>query len=581
MFKLAHYLKDYKFQIIVGPLCKLIEAIFELMLPLIMANIIDVGIKNGNKDYIIKGGVAMLLLGVSGWALSLVCQKCASIASQGSGTKLRNALYRHINTLSFEDLDKTGTASLVTRITNDINQIQLAISMLIRLVVRAPFLIIGAFVMAIIINVKIAVIFFAASLFIGIILYLIMSKSVPFFRSIQKQLDKLSRLTRETLLGNKVIRAFGKQAFHTERFNEADDTLAKTAVRVGRLSALLSPLTFLAANLAIVVIIWFGARFVHEGTMQTGEIIALINYMNQILLTMIIVANLVILFTKASASASRVNEVFALEPSVKETAAQPAAAKEGAAKIAFKNVTFSYGGHKDVLKEINLTIEAGETIGIIGTTGSGKSSLIHLIPRFYDTNKGEVYVDGVNVKDYPFNQLRGKIGLVPQYASLLSGTIKENMSLGNKEVTDEQVEEALAIAQAKEFVDKLPLKTGTEVVRGGKNFSGGQKQRLTIARAIAKDPEILILDDSTSALDFATDAALRKALAQEQRHRTVIIVSQRVASVRGADKIVVLKHGAIACSGTHQYLIENCEEYKEICLSQHQNESLDEEAAAK
>lgn len=571
MFKLVRFLKDYKLQLIVGPLCKLLEAVFELIVPLVMAKIIDEGVANSDAGYVIKGGLIMLLLGAVGLCFALVCQKSAAIASQGSGTKMRSALFKHINTLSFSDLDKIGTPSLITIMTNDINQLQLAVAMLIRLVIRAPFLVVGALIMAMTINVKISVIFFIASVIIAAVLYIIMSKSIPFFKTIQKKLDRLSLISRENLSGNRVIRAFSKQQYDIDRFNKADGELAKTAVRAGRLSALLSPLTYVAANLAIIAIVWFGAGFVNNGSMLPGEIIALVSYMTQILLAMVVVANLVVIFTKASASAARVNRVFACEPSVKEKNKKNIIVpRRGQAKIEFKNVTFSYGEDKAILKNIDLTVKKGETLGVIGGTGSGKSSLINLIPRFYDADEGEVLVDGINVKEYPFRQLRKKLGIVPQNTVIFTGTIRENLRFGKEDATEEEMITALDIAQALDFVEKLPLKLNTEISRGGKNLSGGQKQRLTIARALVSQPKILILDDSSSALDFATDAALRKAIKEQTENITVIIVSQRVASVRGADKIAVLDNGSIAGMGCHDYLYENCSEYREICRSQNQ-----------
>lgn len=414
MFRLKKYLKDYKLQLTIGPICKLIEAIFELIVPLVMASIIDVGVLQGDRDYVIKGGLIMLLLGALGLGFALVCQKSAAITSQGSGTKLRNALYKHINTLSYHDLDTIGTASLITRMTNDINQLQLAVAMIIRLVIRAPFLVIGALIMAMTIDLRISIIFFISAVIIGFILYLIMSKSIPFFKTMQKGLDKLSLISRENLSGNRVIRAFSKQKYDINRFDNCADDVAKTAVRVGRLSAMLNPLTYVVANLAIVAIVWFGGVFVNVGELLPGQIIALVNYMTQILLAMIVVSNLVVIFTKASASATRINEVFDTKPTVLETSASNITPIKGSAKIEFKDVCFSYGDDKNALQGISLTINKGETIGIIGGTGCGKSTLINLIPRFYDVTKGEILVDGINVQMYPFKQLRRKIGLVPK-----------------------------------------------------------------------------------------------------------------------------------------------------------------------
>lgn len=567
MRKLCRYLKDYKVHLVVGPLCKLLEAVFELIVPLVMASIIDVGIVNRDTGYILRMGGVMILLGAVGLVSALICQKVASIVSQGFGTKLRSALFCHINTLSFEELDKIGTPSLITRMTNDINQLQVAVAMLIRLVIRSPFLVIGAMIMSFTVNAKLALIFVAAAPVIGFLLYFIMSRSVPFFKQIQKKLDRISLISRENLSGNRVIRAFGKQEQDEARFNEAANGLSKTSVRVGRLSALLNPATYVVTNLAIAAVVWFGAGLVNTGDMMPGEIIALTGYMTQILLSMIIVANLVVIFTKASASAARVNEVLETAPSVTQAEDAALSIKPDAPKIEFSDVSFGYGGEA-VLSDINFWIKKGETLGIIGITGSGKSSLVGLIPRFYDATKGQVLIDGEDVRHYPFDILRGKIGFVLQNTLLFTGTVNDNLRWGKKDATAQEIDRALKIAQAYDFVQQLPLKGETHITQGGKNLSGGQKQRLTIARALVKSPEILILDDSASALDFATDAALRRALKTETAGMTVLIVSQRVATVRGADQIAVLDEGRLEGLGTHEELFESCPPYREICLSQ-------------
>lgn len=567
MRKLFPFLKDYKLQLTIGPLCKLLEAVFELIVPLVMASIIDTGVANRDTAYIYKMGGVMLLLGAVGLASALVCQKSASIASQGSGTKLRTALFAHINKLSFQELDKIGTPSLITRMTNDINQLQLAVAMLIRLVIRAPFLVIGAIAMSFTIHAGLAFVFVIAAVLIAAILYLVMSRSVPFFKLVQKKLDKISLLARENLSGSRVIRAFGKQREEQARFNTSADELAKTAVRVGKLSALLNPMTYVVTNLAIVAVVWFGAGLVDTGDMLPGEIIALVNYMTQILLAMVVVANLVVIFTKASASAARINEVFETRPSVQEPAQANAAPVRGAPKIEFRDVSFGYGGER-VLRDIDLKVQKGQTLGIIGTTGSGKSTLVNLIPRFYDVLQGEVLVDGVNVREYPLSLLRGQFGIVPQNAVLFSGTVGDNMRWAKEDATDHEIERALSIAQADGFVKKLPFGIDTPITQGGKNLSGGQKQRLTIARALLRSPQILILDDSASALDFVTDAALRKAIRTQTKEMTVLLVSQRVATVRGADQIAVLDNGVLAGVGTHEELFASCKPYREICLSQ-------------
>lgn len=560
-------MKKYKLPLIFGPICKLIEAIFELIVPLVMADIIDTGVKNQDYVYVWQRGGLMILLGALGLCFALVCQKSASIASQGFGTQVRNAMFKHINTLSHHELDKIGTPSLITRMTNDINQLQLAVAMLIRLVIRAPFLVIGALIMAMTIDLRLSLIFLAAAPILALVLYLVMSRSVPFFKKIQSKLDNLSLITRENLSGNRVIRAFSKQESEKERFNEKSDDLAKTAIAVGRLSALLNPVTTVLINIAIVAIVWFGGGFVNVGELSQGEIIALVNYMTQILLAMIVVANLVVIFTKAFASANRVNEVFETEPSVLEGTKTESNIK-GNTKIEFNDVSFAYGKGKYALENISFKAEKGETIGIIGGTGSGKSTLINLIPRFYDPQKGKILIDGMNIKEYKFSSLRSKVGVAPQQAILFSGTIKSNLLWGNKDATEEDIEWALKVSQAYEFVSKLSDGIEHEVLAGGKNFSGGQRQRLTIARAIISRPEILILDDSASALDFATDAALRKALTKETDGMTTIIVSQRVGTIRYSDKILVLDDGELVGIGKHDELIKSCEVYKEICLSQ-------------
>lgn len=567
MFKLRRFLKDYKFPLIFGPLCKLIEAIFELIVPLVMADIIDTGIKNEDYAYVWQRGGLMILLGALGLSFALVCQKSASIVSQGFGTQVRNALFKHINKLSHQELDSLGTPSLITRMTNDINQLQAAVAMLIRLVIRAPFLIIGALVMAMTIDLRLSIIFLIASPILALTLYIVMNRSVPFFKQIQSKLDKLSLITRENLSGNRVIRAFSKQETEKERFFEKSDDLTRTSIAVGRLSALLNPMTTVLINIAIAAIVWFGGGFVYDGELSQGEIIALVNYMNQILLTMIVVANLVVIFTKAFASAHRVNEVFETEPSVIEGAKTESLVKSDI-KIEFKDVSFAYGKGEYALENISFKAKKGETIGIIGGTGSGKSTLINLIPRFYDPNKGEVLIDGMSAKEYTFHALRSKIGAAPQQSVLFTGTIKSNLLWGNKDASDEDIEWALRVSQSYEFVSRLSDGIEHEVLAGGKNFSGGQKQRLTIARAIISRPEILILDDSASALDFATDAALRQALADETQDMTTIIVSQRVGTVRYSDRILVLDDGELVGIGTHDELIKSCDVYREICLSQ-------------
>lgn len=571
MFKLRRFLKDYKKECIIGPLCKLFEAILELLVPMVMASIIDVGVKKGDSGYVLQMGGVLVLLGVVGLLSALVCQYLASKASQGVGTKIRRELFAHINSLSHAELDNLGTPSLITRITNDVNQVQQSVAMGIRLLTRAPFIVIGALVMAMTINLQMSIIFFIAAILIGITLYFVMSKSIPIFSAIQKKLDKIGLISRENLSGNRVIRAFSKQKSEKERIDASTEDLAKTSIRVSRLSALLSPVTYAVTNIAIIAIIWFGAINVDNGSgMLSGDIIALVNYMTQILLAMIVVANLVLLFTKASASASRINEVFETQPSVVEINHENIKVNTDIStpKISFENVSFNYDDGDDELSNISFEIMRGQTVGIIGGTGCGKSTLINLIPRFYDVKEGSVSVDGRNVKEYPFVQLRSQIGIVPQQSILFSGTIRDNMKWQNKNATDEEIIKALKIAQAYEFVSKLPKGLDSRVEQGGKNFSGGQRQRLCIARAITGTPEILMLDDSFSALDFATDASLRKALKENTSNMTVIIVTQRCSTIKNADLILVLDDGELVGKGTHEELFENCETYREICLSQ-------------
>ena len=570
MIKLRRFLKGYKKEVIIGPLCKLFEAILELFVPLVMANIIDVGINElHDTGYVLRMGGVLILLAATGLTSALFCQYFASKASQGAGTEIRRALFRHINSLSHAELDRLGTPSLITRITNDTNQVQQNIAMCIRLLTRAPFIIIGSLIMAMSINLRMSLIFFGAALLIALTLYIVMSRSVPLYAAVQKKLDKIGLISRENLSGNRVIRAFSKQNTEKARVDAATEDLTRTSVRVSKLSALLSPITYLVTDCAIIAIVWFGAVNVNAGGMKTGDIVALVSYMTQILLAMVVVANLVILMTKAGASAKRINEVFETKPSVAEINHDYISAKENTPKIEFRNVRFNYSSDgDDELSGISFTVRKGQTVGIIGGTGSGKSTLISLIPRFYDTSDGAVLVDGNDVRDYPFEQLRKKFGIVPQQSVLFSGTIRDNMKWQNPDASDEEIKRALQIAQAAEFVDKLPNGLDSRVEQGGKNFSGGQRQRLCIARAIVSQPEILILDDSFSALDFATDAALRKGLAENAKGATVLIVTQRCSTIKNADLILVLSDGRLAGQGRHEELFERCEVYRDICLSQ-------------
>ena len=577
MLKFARFLKQFKREVLIGPVFKLTEAVFELIVPLVMAQIIDVGIANGDRGYVLRMGGVMVLLGLVGLGCALICQYCAARASQGFGTVLRSEMFRHINTLSHGEIDQIGTPSLITRITNDVNQLQLAVAMLIRLVVRAPFLVIGATVMALLLDWKLACIFFVAAPLMALVLYLVMSRSIPFYRIIQKKLDRISLITRENLSGVRVIRAFSRQEKEKERFAQASEDQMSTSIAVGRISALLNPLTSAIINLAIAAVIWFGGFRVDVGGMTQGEVIAFVNYLNQILLAMIVVANLVVIFTKAAASATRVDEVLELHPSIVNRVSRPAQEVEGSPEIAFDAVSFAYpdaGAYS--LSDISFTVARGQTLGIIGGTGCGKSTLVNLIPRFYEVSQGSIKVDGVDVRDYPMEQLRGKVGIVPQRAVLFSGTLRQNMQWRKQDATDEEIWQALETAQAASFVRKMPDGLDSVILQGGKNLSGGQKQRLTIARALVGEPEILILDDSASALDFATDAALRQAIAKFSAGRgnrmTTIIVSQRANTVRYADQIVVLDDGKAAGIGTHEQLLESCQTYREIYWSQNERQ---------
>lgn len=577
MLKFARFLKQFKKEVLIGPVFKLTEAVFELIVPLVMAQIIDVGIANGDRGYVLRMGGVMVLLGLVGLGCALICQYCAARASQGFGTVLRSEMFRHINTLSRGEIDQIGTPSLITRITNDVNQLQLAVAMLIRLVVRAPFLVIGATVMALLLDWKLACIFFVAAPLMALVLYLVMSRSIPFYRIIQKKLDRISLITRENLSGVRVIRAFSRQEKEKERFAQASEDQMSTSIAVGRISALLNPLTSAIINLAIAAVIWFGGFRVDVGGMTQGEVIAFVNYLNQILLAMIVVANLVVIFTKAAASATRVDEVLELHPSIVNRVSRPAQEVEGSPEIAFDAVSFAYpdaGAYS--LSDISFTVARGQTLGIIGGTGCGKSTLVNLIPRFYEVSEGSIKVDGVDVRDYPMEQLRGKVGIVPQRAVLFSGTLRQNMQWRKQDATDEEIWQALETAQAASFVRKMPDGLDSVILQGGKNLSGGQKQRLTIARALVGEPEILILDDSASALDFATDAALRQAIAKFSAGRgnrmTTIIVSQRANTVRYADQIVVLDDGKAAGIGTHEQLLESCQIYREIYWSQNERQ---------
>lgn len=576
MLKLFRYLKNYKKESIIGPLFKLIEACFELAVPLVMKNMIDVGIKKADSGYIYKMGLVLILLGALGLACALTAQYFAAKASLGFATALRRDLFHHINTLSYAEVDKIGSHTLVTRMTSDVNTVQTGVNMLLRLFLRSPFIVIGSVIMAFTITVKVTLIFLVMTVILAFVIYKIMAVTTPRFKDIQKQVDKTNLLTSETLTGARVIRAFSRQENEMADFaNEAED-LKRRQIIAGRISALMNPLTYVIVNIAIIAILWQGGDLVYTGWISQGELIALVNYMNQILLALLAMTLLVTSITRMQASAVRINDVFDIKTSISDGSETEIETDRNAPAVEFRSCVFSYHADDDPeLEGISFSVKRGETVGLIGGTGSGKSTLVNLIPRFYDVNSGEVLVDGIDVRKYPLKQLRKRIGIVPQRAVLFKGTIRENMKWRDENASDEEIMRALEIAQAKDFVMMKPDALDTMINQEGKNLSGGQRQRLTIARALIGSPEMLILDDSASALDLATDAALRKAIAEKTQGLTVFIVSQRVSSIRHADKIVVLDDGRIAGIGTHSELIKSCEVYQEICQSQ-----LSEEEAA-
>ena len=575
MRKLLPYIKNYKKETIIAPLFKMLEASFELLIPIIMANIIDIGIRQGNMAYIWKMCLVMIGLGLLGLICSLTAQYFSATGAAGFGTELRRDFYAHINSLSYQELDTIGTSTLITRITSDINQIQAGFNLLLRLLLRAPFIVIGAIIMAFTISAKLTLVFLIAAPLLGLAIFLMVRLSIPIYKNVQKALDKVIAKTRGNYAGARVIRAFARQEAEAKNFKDTTKELKERQIRAGKIAGLMNPVTYLLVNLAIVVILWFGGVEVNIGGITQGQLIALVSYMTQILLALLALAVLVMSVTKAMASTVRVNEVMAIKSSITDKGNVVQDERWEKPLVQFTDVDFSYAKSKEAaLSDIEFSVMAGETIGIIGGTGSGKTTLVNLIPRFYEASVGEVAVAGYNVKDYPFAQLRSKIGVVPQRAVLFAGTIRDNMRWGNENASDKEIYEALEIAQAKTIVDEKEKGLDTEVLIGGQNFSGGQRQRLTIARALVRKPEILILDDSASALDYATDAALRQALKQQTMVMTVFVVSQRVASVRNADRILVLDDGQIAGSGTHEELYKTCDVYKEICLSQ----LLEEEA---
>lgn len=582
MKKLLKYLKDYKLESILGPLFKMLEASFELFVPLVMAKIIDIGIKNSDTGYILKMGGVLILLGVVGLTCSLTAQYFSARAAVGFGTALRNDLFKHINTFSYSEIDTVGTATLVTRMTSDANQVQNGVNMVLRLFLRSPFIVFGAMVMAFTIDVKSALIFVVAIPLLSVVVFGILIISMPLYKKVQRQLDRVLLTTRENLLGARVVRAFNRQQDECRKFDEENGLLVQFQVFVGKISALMNPVTYIIINGAIIVLIWTGSWQVENGIITQGEVVALVNYMSQILVELVKLANLIIIISKSLASANRISSVFDIPGGLAEkNRGGTVDSGSGQTKVEFQNLGFVYAGAKEEsLEGISFAAEKGQTIGIIGGTGSGKSTLVNMIPRFYDATTGAVLVDGVDVKEYSFEQLRDKIGIVPQKAVLFKGTIRDNIRWGKKEATDEEIYEALRTAQAAAFVEEKNEGLDLPILQGGKNLSGGQKQRLTIARALVKRPEILILDDSASALDFATDAALRKAIRENTRDMTVFIVSQRASSIRNADRILVLDDGRLAGNGTHRELLKTCDVYREICLSQLSEEEVlrDEQA---
>jgi ATP-binding cassette subfamily B protein len=577
--KLLHFLRGYEKESVFAPLFKMLEATFELIVPLVMARIIDVGIKNQDVSYIWKLGGILVIFGVLGLASSLTAQYFAAKAAVGFGTALRHAMFHHIQQLSYGEIDRAGSSTLVVRITSDINQVQTGVNMVLRLFLRSPFIVVGAMIMAFTIDVKTAVIFLIAVPLLAFVIYGIMMLTIPLYKKVQKRLDQVLLSTRENLAGIRVIRAFRTQNQEMQEYEEKSSSLMQLQLKVGRISALLNPITYVFVNLGIIAVVWYGGGAVNVGRITQGEVIALVNYMSQILLALVMIANLIISFTKAMASAGRINEVFDLKPGIKDGTAEgreeASEEQQESARVEMQNVTFYYQNSQEpALSNITFRAYAGETIGIIGGTGSGKSTLVNLIPRFYDTSEGSVLVNGVNVKEWRMDILRGKVGIVPQKAVLFHGTIRQNMQMGKADATDGEIFAALKTAQALEIVESRQSGLDTIISEGGKNLSGGQRQRLTIARALVRQPQVLILDDSASALDFATDYRLRKSLSEDTSGMTVFIVSQRAASIRYTDRIIVLDDGEIAGYGIHEELLEDCPVYREICYSQMSKEEV-------
>lgn len=578
---------------VIGPACKLIEVIFDLLTPLVIAQMIDRGIGVHDVNAVVHYGILLAAMAVIGISFTLVCQKMAALTSQGMGTDIRGALYEHINKLSYAELDRFGTPSLITRITNDVNQVQLAVALGVRMLIRWPFLAVGSMCAALAIDLKLGIIFLICTPAIGLVFWFVMARCIPYYKQLQAKLDRIALICREGLSGARVVRAFVREGHERERFARAADDQARVAIAVGKLSSVLNPVTFLVMNLGVCAILWVGGIQVNVGELTQGQVMAFVNYMTQTLTSIVYVANLVVVFTKASASASRINEVLDCVPSITDGGNQPVALPEpselagGAASVpalSFDHASFSFGaGAANAVSDVTLKLPLGKTLGIIGGTGSGKSTLVSLIPRLYDASAGSVCVMGADVRAWPLDQLRHAVATVPQRASLVSGTIRSNLTWRDESATDEELWAALDIAQASEFVRNKPQGLGAPVEAGGKNFSGGQRQRLTIARALVGSPQILIMDDSASALDFKTDAALRHAIRERSVRGaaagglplTTVIVSQRVSTVRDADMICVLDHGSVAGLGTHDELYASCQLYREICQSQLRREELE------
>lgn len=575
MKSLLVYLNDYKKESILGPLFKLLEASFELLVPLVMAAIIDIGIGNKDIPYIIKMCFIMIFLGMIGLVCSITAQYFAAKAAVGFATKLRHALFSHIEAFSFSEMDILGNSTLITRMTSDVNQVQSGVNLVLRLFLRSPFVVIGAMIMAFTINVKVALIFAVTIPLLSIVVFGIMLLNMPLYKKVQENLDKVLGITRENLTGVRVIRAFNKEEEEKRQFIEKNQSLTKVQLFAGRISAFMNPVTYIIINMAIVVLIWNGAIQVNVGIITQGAVIALVNYMSQILVELVKLANLIITVTKALACAKRIEHVFLVDGKEENVPQKEQNGSNNDEYLVFDHVSLTYkGASEESLSDISFQVEKGQTIGIIGGTGSGKSSLVHLLPRFYDATAGTIRWKGKNLVDYSIEELREDIGIVMQKAVLFQGTIKENLCWGKKNATENEIEEALVLSQAKEFVDTKEKRLNFKIEQGGRNLSGGQKQRLTIARALIRQPEVLILDDSASALDFATDAKLRQALRTLKEKPTIFLVSQRAASIQYADQIIVLEDGRIAGIGTHEVLLEKCSIYQEIYYSQFPKEEL-------